>query len=117
MNSAPVARQGLVARLLVKIRGLEKAKLCDVVDGLSEPPNFLEVFLTPYCGLMDCFDGLLPAGSFPDQPVSADGPIQPFEDHLALKESFGPVAPMVSQMENWTNQQSGWIEIKGLLEG
>ena len=61
---------------------------------------------------MEFFDGLLPADFFLNHPGSADGPIKSFEAHLELKESFGPVARMVSPIENWTNQPSGWIKFK-----
>ena len=107
MNSTLVANQDLLARLLMKIRGLEKARLCEGVDGLSEPPNFLKGFSTTISDLAVCLDG----------PLPADGPGHFFEANLPLNESFCSVVPMVSQMEKWTNQPAAWIEFKGLVGG
>jgi hypothetical protein len=117
MNSTLVGNQGLLARLLVKIRGLEKARLCEVVDGLSEPPNFLKGFSTISSGLMDCLDGPLPVDSFAAHPGAADGPGKSNKTYLALKESFCPVALMVSEIENWTNQPGRWIQFTGFVGG
>jgi hypothetical protein len=117
MNSTPGAKQGLSAQLLERIRGLKKAKLCEVVNGSVEPPNFLKVLSTTSSGPMSCFDGPLPVDSFAAHPGAADGPGKSNKTYLALKESFCPVALMVSEIENWTNQPGRWIQFTGFVGG
>lgn len=117
MNSTLVSKQGFLAHLLMKVRGVERARLCEVVDGLAGPSNFSRVFSTIPRGLMGCLEDPLPVDSFANHAAAADGPEQSFEAHLPLKESLCFAVPMVSQTENWSNQPPGWFEPSDSWEG